>query len=107
MIVKARPDFSKFYVPKGNFRKKLYHLVNSPWFELGIMVCIMLNILVMVIFNKFTKFFIQGLDYEGSSKSYQSILENINYVFTAVFIIECLLKISAFGNTKNININFP
>jgi hypothetical protein len=49
------------------------------------MVCIVLNILTM------------AMAYEGSKPLYDNTLENINYAFTAVFILESLLKFIALG----------
>ena len=50
------------------------------------MVCIVSNIITM------------ALTYEGSPSSYDKILEDINYFFTAVFILESLLKIIGMGS---------
>ena len=49
------------------------------------MICIILNILTM------------ALTFEGSTAEYDSILSNINYFFTAVFILEFLLKLIGLG----------
>ena len=38
-----------------------------------------------------------AISYEGSSLEYNQILDNINYFFTSVFIIEATLKMIAFG----------
>lgn len=38
-----------------------------------------------------------GLNYEGSSDYYNSVLEGINYFFTSIFFLESLLKIIALG----------
>ena len=38
-----------------------------------------------------------AVDYDDSPKSYNDILENVNYFFTAVFFLECVLKLLAFG----------
>lgn len=37
--------------------------------------------------------------YENSSDYYNSILDRINYFFTAVFAVECVLKLISFGTT--------
>lgn len=34
-----------------------------------------------------------GLSFDGQSKSYTQLLEYINYFFTAVFVIEAVLKL--------------
>jgi len=51
------------------------------------MVLIVLNIVTM------------GMNYEGSSSSYDSLLDNINIFFTACFFVELVLKYIAFGNS--------
>lgn len=38
-----------------------------------------------------------AVNYEGSSVQYNSILDYINYFFTAVFALECIFKLIAFG----------
>lgn len=38
-----------------------------------------------------------AINYEGSSVFYNEILDNINFFFTTVFIVECILKHIAFG----------
>jgi hypothetical protein len=40
-----------------------------------------------------------AINYESSSLEYNQALENINYFFTTVFVIECVLKFIAFGMT--------
>jgi hypothetical protein len=54
-------------------------------FDPFIMICIILNIITM------------ALTYEGSKPEYDLILSNINYFFTAVFILEFLLKLIGLG----------
>jgi hypothetical protein len=56
MILKAKPDFTKFFVPESPFKLKLYMAVNSNTFDVVIMICIMLNIISM------------GLAYEDQSE---------------------------------------
>lgn len=85
MILMAKPDFSKFYVPKNKYRLKVFKVITSQVFELSVMVCIVLNILSM------------AMDYEGMSATMSSWLETANYLFTSVFIVECVLSIFAIG----------
>ena len=37
--------------------------------------------------------------YETMSKEYATILESVNYVFTAIFFFEAVLKLIAFGKS--------
>ena len=79
-IKKSTPE-----MPKNKFRAILFKITRHRGFDIFLMFCIIANIIVM------------GLNYEGAPSSYNTILENINYFFTAVFIVEFLLKIIAFG----------
>lgn len=85
MIAAAKTDFTSYLLPTNKYRKKVYNLINDKYFEVFIMFCIMFNIVTM------------ALTYEGSSAQYDTILENINYFFTAVFILECGLKFVGLG----------
>lgn len=50
-------------------------------------------IMACIIFNIFT----MAATFEGQSDAYSSVLEKINFVFTAAFAIECFLKLVAHG----------
>ena len=85
MILNSNPDIQTTYIPKNKIRRKLHTFVNSNLFEYFIMTCIVLNMFQMAI------------DYEGSSVTYNKALTYINYIFTAIFTIECCLKLGASG----------
>ena len=85
MILKAKPDFTKFFVPKSPFKLRLYIAVNSNTFDIVIMACILLNIISM------------GMTYEEQGQTYTTVLEAINYFFSSIFFIECVLKVTAMG----------
>jgi hypothetical protein len=40
-----------------------------------------------------------AVNMEGASEEYNNILDMINYFFTSVFVLECLLKLIAFGGS--------
>ena len=40
-----------------------------------------------------------AINYEGSSKTYNKALDYINFCFTGVFGLECILKLISFGFT--------
>ena len=44
-----------------------------------------------------------AVSYEGQSEAYTRLLESINYVFTAIFALESLLKIIAQGTSYFLN----
>ena len=85
MIVKAKPDLETTNVPNNRILKKLHHFVTCTPFEIVIMVVIVLNMIQM------------GMTYEGDSDLYELALTYINYAFTGIFVIEMLLKWTAFG----------
>lgn len=85
MIVTVKPEFEANFVPKQKFRKILFYISKNTVFESFIMFCIVCNTVTMMIV------------YEGSSDSLSVYLEDINYFFTIVFIIELLLKLVSLG----------
>uniref|UniRef100_A0A8C6UP24 Voltage-dependent N-type calcium channel subunit alpha n=1 Tax=Neogobius melanostomus TaxID=47308 RepID=A0A8C6UP24_9GOBI len=75
------------YMPenKQSYQYKMWKFVVSPPFEYAIMTLIALNTVVLMM-----KFF-------GAPDWYESMLKYLNIVFTALFTLECILKIIAFG----------
>ncbi|KAI1882504.1 hypothetical protein AGOR_G00251440 [Albula goreensis] len=75
------------YMPqnKQSFQYKMWKFVVSPVFEYTIMTMIALNTIVLMM--KFYK----------APEVYESILKYLNIMFTAIFSLECILKIIAFG----------
>uniref|UniRef100_A0A665X8F0 Voltage-dependent N-type calcium channel subunit alpha n=1 Tax=Echeneis naucrates TaxID=173247 RepID=A0A665X8F0_ECHNA len=75
------------YMPenKQSFQYKMWKFVVSPPFEYAIMTLIALNTVVLMM-----KFY-------GAPDLYESMLKYLNIVFTALFTLECILKIIAFG----------
>lgn len=87
MILEASPDFETTNVPKNKKRKIFHRIVTSNKFDIFIMVFIFLNMIQMMCY------------FEGASASYVKFLDDINLVFTAVFTVEAILKLIAFGKT--------
>ncbi|XP_078126806.1 voltage-dependent N-type calcium channel subunit alpha-1B isoform X1 [Sander vitreus] len=75
------------YMPenKQSFQYKMWKFVVSSPFEYAIMTLIALNTVVLMM-----KFY-------GAPDLYESMLKYLNIVFTALFTLECILKIIAFG----------
>nr|XP_015222182.1 PREDICTED: voltage-dependent N-type calcium channel subunit alpha-1B-like isoform X18 [Lepisosteus oculatus] len=75
------------YMPqnKQSFQYKMWKFVVSPPFEYFIMAMIALNTVVLMM-----KFY-------GAPVVYEAMLKYLNVVFTALFSLECILKIIAFG----------
>jgi Ion transport protein len=84
MIVKEQPEIVR--IPKDRIRMWCFNLVRDDGrFASFIMSCIILNIFTM------------AANFEGMSKAYSRILEDINYFFTAAFAMECIFKLIAHG----------
>ncbi|XP_051517883.1 voltage-dependent N-type calcium channel subunit alpha-1B-like [Myxocyprinus asiaticus] len=75
------------YMPQNqqSFQYRLWKFVVSPPFEYSIMIMIALNTVVLMM--KFYK----------APDFYEAMLKYLNIVFTALFSMECVLKIIAFG----------
>mmetsp|Transcript_20713 Transcript_20713/g.31751 ORF Transcript_20713/g.31751 Transcript_20713/m.31751 type:complete len:159 (-) Transcript_20713:1320-1796(-) len=87
LILTAAPDYETTNVPKVEWRKNFHDLVTSNKFDGIIMSCIMLNMIQM------------GCLHENQSAEFTFLLEFTNYIFTAVFIVEAVLKLTAFGQS--------
>ena len=85
MILKAKVDFSKTNKPDSPYRIKFWKLVESRAFEYTILSFIILNMIQMALYT------------DSSTLAYISFLDNTNYIFNVVFIIEAILKIIAYG----------
>ena len=85
-IVKAQSDYETWVRPtKGSFRYYLREISDSTFLDNFIMGCIFLNMISM------------AMHYENSAERYTSTLNIVNYIFTGIFIAECLLKLVAYG----------
>ena len=70
---------------KDTYRYYLRELADNPNLDNFIMIVIFLNMVVM------------ALNYEGSSAGYNLFLTIVNYIFTGIFIIECIIKLLGYG----------
>ena len=69
----------------GTYSYYLRELADNTYLDNFIMVVIFLNMIFM------------ALNYEGSSPGYDLFLLIVNYIFTGIFILECILKIIGYG----------
>ncbi|XP_041091581.1 calcium channel, voltage-dependent, P/Q type, alpha 1A subunit, b [Polyodon spathula] len=83
--ISARPLTRHMPQNKQSFQYRMWQFVVSPPFEYTIMAMIALNTIVLMM-----KFY-------GATLAYEAVLKNLNIVFTALFSMECILKIIAFG----------
>jgi hypothetical protein len=91
MIKKATPLFNDSKAPTNPYRLQIYHIIKYWAFDVTILLLIVINILAM------------GMQYEQISTSLQEKMNIANYIFTAVFVLEALFKIIAFGFTTYIH----
>ena len=70
---------------KGSLRYYLREFADSNFLDKAIMSCIFLNLIAM------------ALNYEGCHPTYELCLDIANYFFIGIFIVECILKILAYG----------
>lgn len=87
LIVKAKPDLETTNIPDNKFRRKVHKIVTWTGFDIFIMIIIVSNMIVM------------GLTYEDEPIVYTNTLLYINLVFTGIFVVECVMKLIAFGLT--------
>eukprot|EP01028_Stygiella_incarcerata_P002857 TRINITY_DN1544_c0_g1_i1.p1 TRINITY_DN1544_c0_g1~~TRINITY_DN1544_c0_g1_i1.p1 ORF type:complete len:1709 (-),score=377.65 TRINITY_DN1544_c0_g1_i1:1118-6244(-) len=84
----ARPD-----TPSA-FRRKLRAIVEHKYFMVCISILIVLNTLIM------------ASEHYGMSRDWETFLQISNYVFTAIFTIEMIMKIVALGWNEYIRDRF-
>lgn len=88
-LIIARKPLIYVPPPTQNIRKQAYFIVKEwgegYYFDLIILAFILGNIVTM------------GMTYEGSSNEFDNNLTNVNYMFTAVFMVEAILKLVALG----------
>ena len=84
-IYKAQSDYETWVTPeKGSFRHYLREFADSSFLDNFIMGCIVLNMITM------------AMNFDTSDETYDLVLTYINYVFTGIFIIECIIKLLAY-----------
>uniref|UniRef100_A0A672NHZ5 Calcium channel, voltage-dependent, T type, alpha 1H subunit a n=1 Tax=Sinocyclocheilus grahami TaxID=75366 RepID=A0A672NHZ5_SINGR len=81
-ILEERNRLAQYWV---DFRDRLIRIVNSKYFNRGIMIAILINTLSM------------GIEYHEQPEELTNILEISNIVFTSMFVLEMLFKLLAFG----------
>ena len=66
--------------PEAEWMKRFFRIINHPYFDMGIICVILLNIVSMC------------LTYDGCSDGFTNALQIVNYIFSAVFAVELVLK---------------
>uniref|UniRef100_A0A8C2KJM7 Voltage-dependent N-type calcium channel subunit alpha-1B n=1 Tax=Cyprinus carpio TaxID=7962 RepID=A0A8C2KJM7_CYPCA len=75
------------YMPqdKQSYQYKIWKFVVSTPFEYSILTMIAINTVVLM------------MKFHGAPKPYEEMLKWLNIIFTALFTLECILKVIAFG----------
>lgn len=81
----AKPDYTTYRKKINKYSILFTKITSNSLFENFIMSIIMLNMITMAI------------DFDGSEPTYSDILLDFNYVFTAIFFCEFILKLIANG----------
>uniref|UniRef100_A0A3B3U081 Voltage-dependent T-type calcium channel subunit alpha n=1 Tax=Poecilia latipinna TaxID=48699 RepID=A0A3B3U081_9TELE len=68
-----------------DMRRKLWGIVESKYFSRGIMIAILINTISM------------GIEHHNQPEELTNVLEICNIVFTSMFTLEMILKLTAFG----------
>jgi len=89
MILQSSPDYETTNVPTSTWRRKFHRLVIAEKFENFIMICIILNMIQMMVY----------IDDIKNQSNYENVLAVFNGIFSAIFFIEAVLKLIAFGTS--------
>ena len=85
-IEEAQPDYPSYNKPKeGTIRYYIREFADSNFLDNFIMIIIFLNMISM------------AMNYDGCDTTYEFCLKIANFIFTGIFIAECLIKLVAYG----------
>lgn len=80
--LKAKPV--RRYIPKHRIQYKVWWFVTSKPFEYAIFMLILTNTITL------------AMRFHDQGKSYESVLDTLNMIFTAIFAMEFVFKLAAF-----------
>jgi hypothetical protein len=83
IVLKMKPKM-KMIRPEGKLRARIYDIVEHKKFEIFILTMVVLNALVMAV------------RWLGMSDSWKNTTEYTNYAFSVIFLIEAILKLTAY-----------
>ena len=85
-VYKAQSDYEIWVMPeKGTIRFYLREFADSSFLDNFIMICIVLNMISM------------AMNFDTPDETYELALTYVNYIFTGIFIVECIIKLFAYG----------
>lgn len=87
-ISQVKPEYQTFKKKTNKIQVAFSKITNTAYFDNFILAIILCNLVTIAI------------DFEGSSDNYTKVLTIFNYIFTAIFIIECILKLLANGFSR-------
>lgn len=90
LVLRAAP-LKKLAPPKNRARHFFYNIMGHRLFEKFILVCIVLNTGILT------------LKWYRQTQAVVDALEDLNYLFTAIFLIEVFVKIMGLGPTRYFN----
>ena len=89
--LKAKPV--RRYIPKHRIQYKVWWFVTSRPFEYAIFMLILTNTITL------------AMRYHDQNKTYESVLDTLNMIFTAIFAMEFVFKLAAFRiKVRSVNI---
>ena len=71
--------------PKGTWRYYIREFCDSAFLDNFIMIIIVLNMIIM------------AMGFENNHPTYEEVLTILNYIFTGIFIAECIIKLVGLG----------
>ena len=85
-VYKAQSNYETWVMPeKGTLRFYLREFADSSFLDNFIMCCIVLNMVSM------------AMNFDTPDETYDLALTYVNYIFTGIFIVECIIKLFAYG----------
>lgn len=87
-MVLGSDDSEEDWKPEPKWQRALYEKVTDKHFENAIIMCISLNVLLM------------ALNFDGMSDDVQDISDDLNAIFTAIFLVEAIVKITAMSPAR-------
>ncbi len=81
-------DWSDFIEPTKGIRRKIYEFASHQLFDNVIIIVIFFNLIVM------------GIQYEEARPVYIEVLNILNLIFSAIFVLEAVIKLWGFGPTR-------
>jgi voltage-dependent calcium channel L type alpha-1D len=83
-IIQSQP-IVRMRVPYEWWRQPFFYISESIYWQSFTFICIIINTIVL------------ALEWHGQSVSISQSLDNVNFVFSAIFIVEIMIKFTGYG----------